>query len=464
MYERRPITRNYNPGYPGFLSEEAIRELLRPGLLRRFSKETVLAGALLAGVPAASARAVPQGRKAPAEVKIKSTRYDAKLRKEVEALVGKVLREMDKKADGWSGYWESSTSLVLKKVIPSNPPIKCPEIPISFGNSMMGIFDVDTAKKATVKLFQLYGIHLKKDVPLRADGYRFEADGFNKKERIGFEIIVPEKLFSPNFGEKKNPIPEDEKLDDKELKELEKDLESGKRRFFVSRADLYPNMDYDLRTPMFFYLASVVDYLNWVHGDKAIDTSTVLGRIPAGIKRNPENPLTRLRINFADSRLPGCSFQDEKDLGNWKILKGRKTACVIWPGSRTPSMEILLDPGGAAVYTPPNDVCISIRRNAKNLPFGGYLYGFRIYVAKAREKKVSVSVSIFGEGNERYSSSQKIPLGLSTLWIAKIPNSFSIGRLKKLEIRTDSTEPVTFYIDDVGIDPLLMEKEKARDG
>ena len=66
-------------------------------------------------------------------------------------------------------------------------------IRISFGNSYVGIFDTEAAKAAAAKLFQQYGIELKKDVPIKVDGYEFTADGYDEKLRIGFELVVPDQ-------------------------------------------------------------------------------------------------------------------------------------------------------------------------------------------------------------------------------------------------------------------------------
>ena len=41
-------------------------------------------------------------------------------------------------------------------------------------------------------------------------------------------------------------------------------------------------MDGDLYTPTQYYLASVIDYLNWVHGDREIDHSRILGHPAKG--------------------------------------------------------------------------------------------------------------------------------------------------------------------------------------
>ena len=44
MSELRPVSKDYQPGYPLRLSEDEIDQLLRPGLWRRFSAKTLAAG------------------------------------------------------------------------------------------------------------------------------------------------------------------------------------------------------------------------------------------------------------------------------------------------------------------------------------------------------------------------------------------------------------------------------------
>ena len=52
MSSLKPVPRSYCPDYPRFLTEADIREILRPSLLARFSRETLLAGAMLTGLTA----------------------------------------------------------------------------------------------------------------------------------------------------------------------------------------------------------------------------------------------------------------------------------------------------------------------------------------------------------------------------------------------------------------------------
>ena len=110
------------------------------------------------------------------------------------------------------------------------------------------------------------------------------ADGYNEKLKIGFELVMPEGMVG--MGPKKFTLePAEKKLDAAEMKKLNADVKAGKVRMLVMKAAGFPNMG-DLRTPMVYYLNSVMDYLNWVHGDKQIDPKALQWK-PAKPKAKP---------------------------------------------------------------------------------------------------------------------------------------------------------------------------------
>jgi hypothetical protein len=288
MSDLRPVDAGYDPGYPRRLTAEEIERLLRPGLWERFGAGTMAVGALAAGLSLAGCTADQEPPKAPDPHFPKaaaalpkaglSTRTDAKHRDKVERIAHEILGNK-------VGEWNHLTSQGLKEVLKANPPVRHPIIPIMFGNSRVGILDADKAKIATHQLFAAWGIELKKEVPLKSDNYQFVANGYNRQLEIGFKIILPEG--SARLGGQKFPTLSDEqKLDAQELQALNREVERGKLRVFVANGSGFPNMDGDLYTPMQYYLASVIDYLNWVHGERQIDTRTVLGKTPAP-ERNP---------------------------------------------------------------------------------------------------------------------------------------------------------------------------------
>jgi hypothetical protein len=267
MGKLRPVEARYRPGYPATLTEAEIRDLLRPCLLRRFPREAVLIGAIAAGAALAMPACARDKRPALPKAGI-TTRTDAAFARKIDKLVRELLPKK-------KGFWGKNTSLVPKHELKPNPAVKYPRIRISFGNSRIGVFDTAAARQATLKLFEAYGIKLKKDVPLKRGGYEFVADGFDEKLGIGFELVMPAGRVG--FGRQTfTPEPDAKKLDAKEQVALGKVVADGKLRVFVAHATGFPNMDGDLYTPMQYYLTSVVDYLNWVHGDRQIDGKAVL--------------------------------------------------------------------------------------------------------------------------------------------------------------------------------------------
>lgn len=258
----RPVPGPYDPKYPRQLSDEEIEKLLRPGLFGRFSRETLLSGALLAGL---SLGAVEGQEQKPGLGKEEFENARAK----AMALARETLGGYPNK--GWNGM----TTIELQKVLASNPGVKYPRIPISFGNSYVGIFDTKKATDATKKLFEVYGIQLQSGQSVAGEGFAFVADGWNAESKIGFRLILPGE--QPEKERVKNP---DQALEKHEVAPLGAAVAAGKLRMFVVNAGGFPNMDGDLYTPMEYYLASVIDYLNWAQGGVEIDPEKVLGRKP----------------------------------------------------------------------------------------------------------------------------------------------------------------------------------------
>jgi len=286
MSPLRPVKPTYTPKYPRRLTEAELRDYLRPGLARRFSNETMVLSTLLVGSTLASCARVsppdqhdegasrtaltPSGTN-PLPMMGKSTRNDPALNAKVDAIVNEVLGKQH------AGGWYNGSQVGLYRLVSDNPMIKTPEVRISFGNSIMGIFNIEEARVAAKRLFEAYGIPLESSVMLAGDGYRFEADGYNQELGIGFEIrgdMDQQQI----FGWDASTAEEAEGtafLGQEELPALERDVNHDKVDLFV--CDPYLNYDGDHRMAMSYYLASVIDYLNWIHGDRTIDYQRVLG-------------------------------------------------------------------------------------------------------------------------------------------------------------------------------------------
>jgi len=476
MSRLTPVPSQYRPTFPRELTEQQIRELLRPGLFERFSKETLATGALLTGLTLAgcdnrgageepvpqqpdkptvesidevaspqeqykpSVKSVDEIPKVPAPISSgKTTSSDPNLKKKVDQLVAEVLGNSRK------GYWNDLASIRLSRDLKANPPIKYPSIPISFGNSYIGIFDINEAKRATHQLFAAYGIELKSDVPIKRDGYQFNADGFNSDLRAGFEFVVPEGGIG--FGSQVLPAQAaDAKLDEKEKAALDRDLEAGKLRLFVVNAEGFPNMDGDLYTPMEYYLASVVDYLNWVHGDRQIDTSKLLGKLPATTRIKQEQVNSWRAQHPA---LPGCTFEDADDIEkHWTVEKGTLERSKEWSGNLEHrwseaqststgrwSLHVKLEPSGSICYTVPDDRPVFLKQT--NVAFGCHLIAY----------ESGVRIMLKGENG--------------ATWEFDVPPSYApvvdkrekapFKKLKTITITLKGDKAASIYLDDLGV-------------
>ena len=172
------------------------------------------------------------------------------------------------------------------------------------GNSIMGTFDVEKAKLATMTIFEAYGISLDRDVPIAGSGYAFDADGFNAELGVGFEIRYGDErqwFWSAKRAEETEGAGF---LGHVELTELEKEINAGKIDVFVCNP--YTNYDGDGKMAMSYYLASIVDYLNWIHGDRTIEYGNVLDEIrELAPTRNYDAPARTLwEAGAADDRIP----------------------------------------------------------------------------------------------------------------------------------------------------------------
>jgi len=67
--------------------------------------------------------------------------------------------------------------------------ITVPRVPISFGNSYMGVLDLARARQVTMALFAAYGVVLKPNHPIARRGIEFHADGYDPERLVGLEIV-----------------------------------------------------------------------------------------------------------------------------------------------------------------------------------------------------------------------------------------------------------------------------------
>ncbi len=479
MTQLKPMPSDYLPRYPRELTETQIRELLQPSLWQRFSFETLAIGALvmglvLTGCEANTAFAQQENRYQPEVESVdeipriavplksgKTTSSDPNLKKKVEKLAAEMLGNHERKS------WNDEASIRLQRDLKANPPIKYPSIPISCGNSYVGIFDTEGAKEATHKMFAAYGIVLKKDVVIQGDGYQFVADGYNEELNVGFELVIPEGRVGLNGQELPKQL-DAEKLGEKEKAALDGDLETGKLRLFVANAKGFKNMDGDLYTPLEYYLASVVDYLDWVHGEQRIDNTKLLGKLPAKLILK-KAALLRQKVVVKTWRkkyplLPNCDFEDPADVKQWigdkvKIERSNRWSGNFWKPVtivKTKASVILgvvtiestslgqfslyarLEPGESLIYTVPDDQPVKVKQD--NVSFG--------FIMRLNGDKRRVKVVLTGDNGESWAIEQEFRR-LHKFEDTRKKSPFE--KLKTVTIFVEGDTPAEIYLDDLGI-------------
>lgn len=186
------------------------------------------------------------------------TRVDSALRARVQRILDESAgRPRAKPADNILG----SSSLALGQVVFNNPPLKYLRVRASCGNSYLGPLPRWLLLKPTFQLFEAYGLKLSPDAMVACEGVKVLADGYNPVHRVGFCLMGP-----------KRSLPEET------LVSIDQEIERGLINLMVADADLYECSDVaGWRAPLAFYLASVVDYLDWLHGEEYLDRHTVFG-------------------------------------------------------------------------------------------------------------------------------------------------------------------------------------------
>ncbi len=491
MSHLKPIASDYQPAYPRELTREQIQELLRPGLLKRFSQQTLATGALIVGMTTlgcqseTSAETSPNAQpadaqqtqedpkagppeevpepdqpaevitdtsypKPPAKMKGTTTSTDPNLRKKVDAIVAEVLSKSKQ------GYWYKHSSLRLQKELKSNPPIKYPVIPISYGNSCVGIFDHATAREATTRLFAAYGIELKKDASLKGFGYEFSADGYDAKQNAGFELVMPQGAYS--LTGKAFPKQTDaEHLSDKEKAALSQAVAAGTLNVLVMDAHAFPNMDGDLYTPMEYYLGSVVDYLNWLHGDQQIDPQKVLGKLP-GRMQVWNDQVKEWQKKYAT--LPGCGFESDKDVKHWTVEKGTLSRTNQFSGNLMHrnhygnlassskgawSLKITLEAGGKAVYTVPAGE--TVRLKPENVAFACQAF-WNNFLQSRKTEDLPLKIVLRGDDDKTWEMAGSVKF-ISTLVSEQKQAPFEV--LRAIEFSIQDGSKAEFYLDDLGL-------------
>jgi hypothetical protein len=262
--ERVPAA--YDPGYPRALARSEYDECIAPDQRQRIVAAAAAAASLALAPPSAA-----QGRG------------------QDDERVAAVLRVLNEGGAGESS-WFARASFKAGKDAQGNPTV-LPAIPISYGNSMNGVFDANRARRLASELFAAYGLRPLADHRLVEQGVEATLDVYDPAKRVGVELRGAMPRVNGMFGGAE-PEPEAVALDDAEHARL---AASGNR---VQRVDLdsFPLMDGDQATPMLAYLAGIVAFLNEVAGGPELDLTSILSK-------------ERMRIALPETEVaPGSRF------------------------------------------------------------------------------------------------------------------------------------------------------------
>ena len=230
-----------------------------------------LALLLLLGVPAWGQPLPPCAAHLPRAGHRTST--DPALKERVERIV----RETLERHSPISSFW-GSHNIALGCELFNNPPVKYLQIRTGCGNSYLGALPPVLVLRPTRDLFAAYGIPLRAKVPLVCGGQRLVADGYNQELRVGFKIIWPSGVTECG-GSIRYPVePAHSRLTEDKLEVIDEQIAAGRVNLFVADASRFQITDVaGVRAPLAFYLTSLVDYLNWLHGAEFGDRQAIRG-------------------------------------------------------------------------------------------------------------------------------------------------------------------------------------------
>lgn len=281
------VPRNYDPGYPSRLSRADYHELVAirmPLRLLRAAATASVAFSLAAcdPKPTPTLGETPPGPKDPIR-----PRAPDDLERRIVALIDEMKR------DATRSSWFSLSRFVRNTA--DEKRLGAPQwearVPISYGNSYSGIFDVSLARKRAVQAFAAYGIEIERNVAIQGDGISATVDGLHRDSGLGFELRDPTEPVLDFSG---GPTVDYAKqydasifLDDAEITELRA---AGWR---IHVADPKPRFDGDEFTPGMAYLASIIEYLDRETDGPDFDIETVLfpSRQIVTVKARFEPPL-----------------------------------------------------------------------------------------------------------------------------------------------------------------------------
>lgn len=293
-FEVSPIRTGYEPGYPRRLDPEELRDLLADRLPPRLRRAAAMA-ALAFGMQGCDPKAGGgDGREesdgSPPELRVDELRVDPPRAVAPDDVVDAVTRVFDEVRRTGGNYWRGLAE--LRRAEGDGRPFGSPrwiaDIPIAYGNSLNGVFDVDLARRRARELFAAYGLTTNPARSTRA-GAEARLDGVDREFQVAFEVRDLVKgdplLFdfdpTPRYAGLDEVRPEDA-LDDDEAEALRG---AGLK---VHAADPQRVFDGDQGTAITTWMLGLVDFLNEVTDGPEFDPRLVLDEPQRFVEGVPE--------------------------------------------------------------------------------------------------------------------------------------------------------------------------------
>jgi len=192
-------------------------------------------------------------------------------------------------------------------------------------------------------------------------------------------------------------------------------------------------------TSMEYYLASVIDYLNWVHGDPHIDFNSVLGiSIPKAVPPGFQS-------------VAGSDFEKEGDVKKWSVKNGRLSRSENWSKFGGHSMRVDLQPGGGPVEFKGSFTGV----NSPKFSLWGYYEG--------PHEKIDFGLTLTTEQGVVYTATDVARFGSLIRLNCSLPPAAANEKFSRISISANNTdEAITFYIDCAGFyDPYAHLRPPA---
>ncbi len=244
------VPTRYEPRYPRSLTPEEFRELVARRMPGRLSRAAALASVAFSLAACEPEELTPKPPSNPARPAAPP---------DLEARILTLLESMSAKEAG--GYWFANSTFRRATAAETKEGSArwIARIPICYGNSYSGIFDVKLARDLASDAFAAYGLKLARNVHFAGAGMEATIDGYDAASGLGFELHDVEKSDPSMFGPGEFAV---DKIDPKDALDEVEAKALARAGFAIHVAAPQPLYDGDEFTAMMTYLAGILDFLN----------------------------------------------------------------------------------------------------------------------------------------------------------------------------------------------------------